>query len=150
MGASEIISIFALVIAVVSLGISFHFGFRDKAHLKTSAEYYPGHPDYDRARIQVKIVNSGRRPTILTMFGGNLKSGSWCGTHIGEKGEGVRLGEHEKHEVKVYREDLDFIDPEGNESEYTDYWFEDTLGQRFKVRNSEKLIIKLKNNEETR
>ncbi len=143
MQISDYVSIAALIISITSIAISGYFGFRDRAHLKTHAKFYPYNSSYDRAHIAIKIVNCGRRPVILTMFGGNLSEGGYCGTHIGKEGKGVRLGEHEKYETSVYLEDLHIIDPEGNESDHVNFWFENTLGQRFKVINSEKLINKL-------
>ena len=53
------------------------------------------------------------------------------------------LGEHEKYETTIYHEDVYFCDPGGDESEYINFWFENTLGQRYKVKNSEALIRKL-------
>jgi hypothetical protein len=77
------------------------------------------------------------------MFGGYLSDGAWCGSFLGKEGKGIRLGEHEKYETSVYLEDLHNFDPEGNESDYVSFWFENTLGQRYAVKNSEKLIKKL-------
>lgn len=147
MQISDYISIAALLISITSLLISWYFNFRDKANLKTFAKFYSGEPTYgSRPHITIKIVNCGRRPTILTMFGKdvNNKHTRWIGTYLGEKEKGIRLGEHEKYETSVYPEDLSEIDSEGNELEYTNFWFENTLGQRYKVRNSEELIKKLK------
>lgn len=142
MQISDYISITALFISIISLAILWYFSFRDKAQMKTFAKFYPNNPKYDRAHIAIKVVNSGRRPTILTMFGGDLKDGRWIGTYLGKEGKGLRLGEHEKYETSVYFEGISFIVPEGNESEYINFWFENTLGQRYKVKNSEKLIEK--------
>lgn len=144
MTISDYISISALIVSIVSLMISWYFGFRDKAHIKTFAKFYPYRPDHDRARIEIKIVNSGRRPVILTMFGGDFKDKGWCGAYIGKEKKGIRLEEHEKYETTVYSEDLVCISPEEEYSEYINFWFENTLGQRYKVNNSEELIKKLR------
>ena len=138
------ISLFALSVSVISLIISWHFGFRDRAKLKTYAEFYPSHPEHDRGRIEIRIVNHGRRATIITLFGGDLDDGKCSGTYLGKKGEGLRLGEHEKYETTVYADDLLVTNVEGNVAEFVRLWFEDTLGQRHKIKNSEKLIAKLK------
>jgi len=149
MQVTDYISISALVISIISLVISWYFGFRDKAHIKTFAKFYPYNPNYDQARIFIKIVNCGRRPIIITMFGGDLigkdlKGRHWSATYLGEEGKGIRLEEHEKYETTIYIHDIYNFDPEGNESECKNFWFENTLGHRFKVVNSEKLIKKLK------
>lgn len=143
MQTSDYISIAALVISIMSITIVWYFGFRDRAHLKTFAQFYSFNPNYNRAHIAIKIVNCGRRPVILTMFGGDLSNGSWCGTVIEKEGEGIILKEHGKYETTVYLEDLHYSNPEGNEADYINFWFENTLGQRYKVKNSEKLIKKL-------
>ena len=145
MNTSNYISLFALLVSVISLLISWHFGFRDKAKLKTYTEFYASHQGHNRDRIQIKIVNHGRRATILTLFGGDLDNGTCSGIYLGKKGDGLRLGEHEKYETTVYSDDLLVTDMQGNISEFVSLWFEDMLGQRHKIRNSEKLIAKLKN-----
>src|SRR5262245_45948108 len=105
---SDVISILALFISMISLAISWFFNFRDKADLKIIGKFFVSHPDYDRAHINVKVVNSGRRPMILTLFGGDLKGGGYCGTSLGKDHKGLRLDEHESYETKVYVEDLDY------------------------------------------
>jgi len=143
MNTSNYISSLALLVSVVSLIISWHFGFRDKSKLKTYAKFYPSHPNHDRAKIEIKIVNHGRRATILTLFGGDLEDGGMSGIYLGKEGDGLRLGEHEKYETIVYADDLLVTHPEGNIAQFVRFWFEDTLGQRHKIKNSEKLISKL-------
>lgn len=144
---SGYISIFALLVSMISLAISWHFGFRDRANLKTSSVFYPSHPDYDEAHIKVEIVNHGRRPTILTLLGGDFEDGNWSGENIGEVGKGLRLSEHEKYERSIYQRDLLYVGPEGVMNEYINFWFEDTLGNRFEVKNSRELIKKLQKSE---
>lgn len=148
MNTYDYISLLALFVSIVSIFISWHFGFRDRANLKTFAKFYPYNPHYDRAHLKIKIVNRGRRPTILTQFGGDHKDGAYSGTVLGEQNKGLRLGEHEKYETSVYVQDLVVIDPEGNQSEYINFCFEDTLGQRHKVKKAEELIEKLRNSKE--
>ncbi len=140
---SFILSIIAIIVSILSLFIAWYFNYRDKAKLVTFAKYYEENPNYDRAHIEIKIVNCGRRPTILTMFGGDLKDGGWYATYLGKEKKGIRLTEHEKYETSIYIEDLHIIDPDGNESYYINLWFENTLGQRFLVSKSENLIEKL-------
>lgn len=95
MNISDKIAILALVVSLLSLAVSIYFQYRDRVKLKTTCTFYPAHPDYDRAHLAIRIVNHGRRPTLLTLFGGNLKDGKWQGTRLGQKDKAVRLGEHE-------------------------------------------------------
>ena len=63
----------------------------------------------------------------------------YIGKYLGDKDKGIRLDEHQKYETTLTWEDLVCID-DGEVKEYINLWFEDTLGQRHKVTNSEKLI----------
>ena len=142
METSDYIAISALVISVLSIGASFYFQYRDRVKLKASCKYLPAHPDYDRAHLKVKIVNCGRRPTLLTLFGGDLKDGGWQGTSLGGKNKALRLGEHEFHEEKFYHESIEAVAPDSM-SEFTELWFEDSIGNRHIVKGSKEGIKKL-------
>jgi hypothetical protein len=135
MVSSDKIAFSALMVSILSLGVSFYFQNKDRVKLKTSCKFFPAHPDYDHAHLKIKVVNCGRRPALLTLFGGDLKNGSWQGTSIGGKEKALRLGEHEFHEEEFYYEDIEAISPD-SESEYTELWFEDSLGNRHVVKDS--------------
>ena len=105
---------------------------------------YPYNPDYDIAHIIIQIVNCGRRPAILTLLGGDLMNNSWMGTYLGKDGKGLRLEENEKYETSIYLADIYSISSEGYECAYINFWFEDTIGKRYIVKNSEALIARLK------
>jgi len=87
--------------------------------------------------LRVEAINVGRRPIILTLFGGYYEDGHWRGTYIGDYKTGVRLGENEK-----FSEDIDdlhhmiFDHEEG--VTVSDFWFEDTLGRRYPVKGAKK------------
>lgn len=142
MKPSDYISILALIISFLSLGVSIYFQYRDRVKLTTSCKYFPPHPDYDRGHLEIKVVNSGRRPTLLTILGGNLKDGGWQGTQLGGKDKSIRLGEHEFYEKKFYCEDIEVVSPD-SESEFTELWFEDSIGDRHFVKGSKEGIKKL-------
>ena len=89
----------------------------------------------------MKIINVGRRPTYITMFGSFLDNGSWVGSYLGEKGKGIRLEEHQKHEEKVEYKDAYYAFNKGQEvAQRTIFWYEDILGERYLINNSQDLI----------
>jgi hypothetical protein len=111
--------------------------------IRTECEFYPSHPEYDRAHLRIRVLNRGRRIAVLTMFGGDLVSGGWQGEGLGEKGRGLHLAEHEFFERKFYREDVVATSPD-SESEYLELWFEDSIGKRHKVNKSRECIEQLR------
>lgn len=74
--------------------------------------------------MTVSIVNKGRRPAVLHMWGGTA---------------GLRLIEQARHELRLTSRDLAEETPDG-EIVFTDLWFEDTLGRRHIVSNAKKHI----------
>jgi len=140
---SDYISLVALVIALLSFAASFYFGYRDRVKVKAFSEFYKGHEEYGPAHMNIRIVNHGRRVAVITMFGGNLEDGGWQATHIGDKGLGIRLAEHEFYKEYFRKEDVVSVYPDG-ESEYINLWFEDSLGKRHPVKNAEKHLRLLK------
>jgi len=145
MNTSDYISLLALCVSTASISLSWFFGFRDRANLRTSAILHSHNHGYQGTLIELEIVNHGRRPAILTYLVGEERDGGASAIVLGEKDRGIRLQEHEKYKITVYSHDLVIIDPEGNEHEYISYWFEDTLGRKYKVKGIRKLIEKMRN-----
>lgn len=106
MATSDILSVLALVISILSCGTSFYFSYRDRVALKVFCRFYNHHPEYDRTHILIKIINIGRRTAILRLFGGPTDSSGWCAEYLDKANGGLRLGENEFHEIKIYKEDL--------------------------------------------
>ncbi len=139
---SDIIAIIALFVSIISLIVTFVFNYRDRVNLKAECRYVEYHPDYDRSRLEIKIVNHGRRAALLRLFAGDLRDGGWQGTYLGDKEKGLRLGEHDFYESKFYKEDIEAVSPD-SESEYISLWFEDSLGIRHEVKGAADGIRKL-------
>src|SRR5947208_10418587 len=99
--ATDYLAIAAFLVSLTSLGFSIYFGFLDRSRLKASSVYYPEW-EHSSAHITVSAVNHGRRPIILTLFGGYYEDGSWEGTQLGGKdGKGLRLAENERFEQTI-------------------------------------------------
>jgi len=52
-----------------------------------------------------------------------------------------RLAENEKYEITIRAGDSDTMSPDGEIA--VDFWFEDTLGRRYKVKNAKENLEKL-------
>jgi len=139
MGISLYLSIGAIIIACISLFWSIYLGYRDRDNIKATSKIYSNGPNSNIFYLQVKAVNYGRRLAILSMFGADYSDGSWGGSYI-EKKVG-RLAENEKYEITIRAGDSDTMSPDGEEA--VDFWFEDTLGRRYKVKNAKENLKKL-------
>lgn len=146
MEISLYLSISAIIIACISLFWSIYLGYRDRGNIKaTSKIYYIELASYSEKpskkipNLKIKAVNCGRRPVILSMLGNDYSDGSWGGSYI-EKEVG-HLAENEKYEKTFNAGDSDMMSPEGEIA--VDFWFEDTLGRRYKVKNAKENLKKL-------
>ena len=146
MGISFYLSTIAILISCISLAWSIYIGYRDRGNIKaTSKIYYIELASYSEKpskkipNLKIKAVNCGRRPVILSMFGADYSNGSWGRSYI-EKEVG-HLAENEIYEKTFNAGDSDTMSPDGEEA--VDFWFEDTLGRRYKVKNAKENLKKL-------
>jgi len=63
----------------------------------------------------------------------------WGGSYIEKKDS--RLAENEKYEITIRAGDSNTMSPDGEIA--VDFWFEDTLGRRYKVKNAKENLKKL-------
>jgi len=125
---SDTISLVALVVSILSLGFSVYFNFLDRARVVTTCKFYP-ESEYNAAHVAVSILNAGRRAFILRLLVLANREGEWIGTYLNKEQGGLRLSEHERHDLTLKHQDLFESAPDGV-IEVTDCWFEDTLGRR--------------------
>ena len=135
MSQSMIISLAAIFISLSSLAVTFWSVWRDRPQLKFTSHFYPS-SEYGSANIRVRVVNAGRRPLILRLIGGDYSGGYRSGTYLGDSGKGLRLGEHEFFEESITRGHHMCLDAEGKL--LIRLWFEDSLGRRYVVPESER------------
>jgi len=140
---ATIISCIAVGISAASLMTSLHVARRDRVNLRAWATFHPTDEYNEHPYITVVIVNEGRRPAILRLFGGDLVGGGIGGRILGKDSEGIRLGESERHEESVTADDSLLIGPDGA-LEYRTFYFEDTLGNRHPVRDCEEALNQLR------
>ena len=129
------ISIAALAVSIVSVVVSIYSSVRDRGRLKTGSVLYASHEGAFEPAIHIEAVNVGRRPLIIRMWGGSDDKGEYAGTPIEEDSGGKRLGEHERVEFVLHRGNLGFF-YDGNTVDFTELWFEDTLGRRYMIKKS--------------
>lgn len=139
----EILSICVSGLAFVASILSLYLHFQDRSVLKIICKFMPG-SEYGPAYIAVSIVNAGKRPLIIRMWGGTGENDKWIGNFLGEKRQGLRLGEKERHDMALKKDDMFAISP-GVEIIFKELWIEDSLGKRYVVPNSKEYVSKLIN-----
>ena len=138
---SETTSLVALIVSISSLGFSLYFNFRDRGQIHASSKFYPS-SSYGPQSLTVTIVNTGRRPVILRMWGGADSSGKWVGHFFNGDKSGLRLGEHERHDFVVEKNDAYSVTPV-DEIFCEDLWVEDTLGRRIAIKDAKANLARL-------
>lgn len=138
---SDWFSLFALVVSIVSLAGSLYAIQLDRFKLKATSTLYLPDEYNDKAHIEVRIVNHGRRVAVLTMFGGDSEAGGWYGSHLFNKG--LYLAENEIHKRTLTKDEAECVGPEWV-NEYVSLWFEDSHGRRHQVKGSRKHLEQLK------
>lgn len=140
---SDILSSVALVASLGSLSVSAFVAFRDCPRLKITSRYMAA-SGYGPNRIVLTLVNKGRRPVILRLLGGTSEVGKWSATFLAQEKGGLRLGEHERYEHTIEKEDTVSFDLDSDDNcLFGCLWVEDSLGNRHQVPNSRELINNL-------
>lgn len=140
---SNYLSVAAILISIAGFGLSFFVVFRDRPRLKVTSSYFDAW-EQGPAKIQVVLINRGRRPVILRLLGGHDSDGEYGGTFLKHDEGGLRLGEHERHELYIERDDTVLFAPD-DDVIYEEMWVEDSLGNRHTIPNSKAYIAKLRN-----
>ena len=70
-------------------------------------------------------------------------AGQYGGTHLDHESGGKRLGEHERHEIVVRKNDTVLLGPE-DDMLFEVLWVEDSLGTQYLVPGSREFIKKLR------
>lgn len=143
MTTSDIIASLALVVSVLSAGVTFYFHFRDRPDLILKSKFMSGY-DPGAEYVAISIVNAGRRPAILRMWAGEDAAGHWVGSYLGEGKAGLRLGENEHFEFSLPKHELWASTPD-SEVEFINIWVEDSLGKRHHVKDAKANIARLRN-----
>jgi len=128
---AEIISVVALLVSILGISSSFYFGLRDRARLVTASKFYPWHEGQE-AHVCISIANAGRRPVVLRMWVGAEREDHWAGMFLRDAGQGLRLAEHDRHDLRLTKSDLCAITP-GDDVLIQDVWYEDNIGNLYKI-----------------
>ncbi|MGO3344843.1 MAG: hypothetical protein ACTIM4_07880 [Marinomonas sp.] len=141
---NEILPILAIVISLLSLGVSLFVVMRDRGRLKAECCVYRHEETDEYSHLYIKAVNSGRRPLTLHYLMGNYTEGEKSG-YLVENG-GLKLEEGEFHEQRIGRFDGMMIHTGRfgeKDCELIDLYYIDTEGKKYKVKDSKKCISKL-------
>lgn len=138
---ASVVSTIALIVSFGSFGVAAYNAFRDRPRLKVTSMFYES-SEWGPAQMHVVVVNKGRRPAILRLLGGPTSGGTSGGTLLEHDKGGLRLGEHERHEFRIERDDAVLLGPDGPET-YDQMWIEDSLGDRHPIPQSREYIPKL-------
>jgi len=138
------LSIFAIVISLISLGVSVFVVFRDRAKLKAECKVFKHDETDEYSHLYVKAVNEGRRPiTLLYLMGiysENEKSG-----YLLENG-GAKLEEGDFREERIGKFDGMMIHTGRfgeKDCQLENLYFEDTAGNQYPVNGAKECISKL-------
>ena len=140
---SDWLAVVALLLSIVSLGVSLYVTLLDRVKIKAFSTLYKKHELNPHTWIEVKIVNHGRRTAVLTRFGRDIKGGGWEASLLNDKGLGLHLAENEFHKLDLTSDQVFFVGPK-NDEEYIDLWFEDSQGRRHRVKNARRHLQEMK------
>ena len=132
MEASFYLSVCALLVSLFSVVWSIHIGRRDRGKIEANSELSRSIGGV--LCIEVKAVNRGRRPIILTKLWTDVQGGQSFGTYL--KDEVLRLDENEQFKIEIPPGDKYTMSQKGERA--IAFWLEDTLGRRYRVKNAKK------------
>ncbi|MBA4719380.1 MAG: hypothetical protein HRO68_09910 [Nitrosopumilus sp.] len=130
----------ALIISI--LGV--YLRYQDKPTLKIISKYCPATINLGNSYIALSIINTGKRPLVIRILGGNDKNGKWAGSFINDQKAGLRLDEKERYDIALYKDDMVEMTPD-DDVIFVKLWVEDSLGKRYFVPDSKKHVSKLLN-----
>lgn len=139
---SDILSTVALIVSLGSLSVSAYVALRDRPRLKITSRYIAA-SEYSPNRIILTLINKGRRPVILRLLGGTSKDEKWTATFLEQEKGGLRLGEHERYDHTIEKEDTVIFHNDNDDLFFERLWVEDSIGNRHYVPNSRDHINKL-------
>jgi len=138
MDISIAIALGALVVSIASIAITVHFNLKENAKVKAFSTLLAGDEE-NEPKIRVVALNVGRRATVIRSLVGMDDRKVWAGVILGQDNQGIRLGENERFEKTLTNTDLGFFWEE-NEIEFTELFFEDSVGRRHRIADSRKHI----------
>lgn len=137
MPSPTILSIIALMISIVSLGLSSYLAWRDRSRVQTKSFARQHERTGEYSSVFVTVTNAGRRPLTLRYLLGLYEDGSLGCQRLSEGG--VKLQEGEFHELEFGKFDgimVNGVDMPG----LVDVYFEDSAGKKHKVVDARKNV----------
>ena len=141
----------AIATSLLSLSVACVNSYRDRAVLKVTSTYSEDWEGF-HACVRINIVNTGRRPIILSRWvGAETKRGrlgrrsvsNWMGTYFDPK-DALTLGEHQPHTFQLESDEILDMLPDGEVVVFDDMWIMDTVGRRHKIKGIRENIASLR------
>ncbi|EJE8558665.1 hypothetical protein [Vibrio vulnificus] len=165
--SSDTISMLALMVAGLSFLVSVYSIIKDNSRLKAIAKISYNHsanPNNPPPQMQIVLVNQGKRPITITHFGFSVsrKEHIWQSIvppqpMVNDSGlavsfpqglaqdVGIKLNDGDVYEAVIEHHDYELLYSTAHDfKEAKSFFFMDVLGKRYKVKNSEKLVSKLR------
>ncbi len=140
------ISITAIILAILSFGLSLYVVLRDRSNLITESQAYQHQESGEYYCLYFKVVNSGRRPIVLTMIEGVYEENHTCGEFIDHENKGIKLEEGEFYEHRFGKYDGIMVCDPLEQSEFfniIDLRIVDSAGNKYGIKNAKENIRKI-------
>lgn len=137
----------ALLVSILSLILSIYVVSRDRSRLKTESQAYINEETGEFSIINLKAVNTGRRPIILTAVQGVYEGKHRASSFIDYEDKGHPLNENEIYEYRLRKFDgMTVCDPDDSGTYYDlrDLYFIDSTGRRYHIKGAKKNVKLLK------
>lgn len=120
----------AIVISLVSLGISAYVAYRDKGTITATSRYLESYQHMSDG-IYIHVVNSGRRPVTLRRLLLRATDGSLIERGLGKDERSLRLLESEDHEFQLNPQNSDIT--EWSQMKFSEAVVEDSRGKKYQI-----------------
>ncbi|UDF33796.1 UNVERIFIED_ORG: hypothetical protein LHJ69_14360 [Shinella sp. XGS7] len=148
---SDIIAIAALAVSALSLIISAVMAWNDRPRLRVESTYSRGFEDSEESMV-VHLVNVGRRPVVLVLYGGSEAPTSWRERLWPRKRRWsanyfnpnpLVLEEQRHHELRITKHDTIGFIPNGRDIWFNTMWVSDSRKRRYEIPGAREHIKKL-------
>ncbi|MEG6163134.1 hypothetical protein [Enterobacter ludwigii] len=134
-------SALSFIIACTSLYFSCRTAWHDRSRLKITAHVVYESFDEEPYKIEVVVINVGRRDAVLEGMLCHYEKG--ISSYSSPK-EGIVIKEKQRKKFELESSDLFTIDNEGDVCHLEDITILNVEGDEFRIPNSKKLIAKIK------
>lgn len=135
------LSVMSFIIACTSLFFSGRAAWHDRSRLKITAHLVYESFDEDPYKIEVVVINIGRRDAVLEGMQCHYEKG--IRSHSSPK-EGIIIKEKQRKKFELESSELITIDSEGDVCHLQDITILDVEGKEHRIPNSQEFIAKIR------